>query len=73
MTNGLYGRCIHDLNPIECSWCKENQKLRELIREAIELEKRFSHVVFCDEHVCSKYHEFSLTAVFERLLEESKK
>ncbi len=33
MTNGLYGRCIHDLNPIECKWCKQNQKLRELLEK----------------------------------------
>jgi len=73
MTNGLYGRCIHDLNPTECSECDQNQKLRGLIELDLALEKKYPHVVFCEKHVCSRYHEFSLKTVFERLLKESKK
>jgi len=37
MTNGLYGRCLHDLNPNDCNWCVQNQKLRVLIEERIRL------------------------------------
>ena len=67
MTNGLYGRCIHDLNPTECSLCDQNQKLRELIDEK-ELG------IFIHSNGRMVTHEFidNMKEV-QKLLEESKK
>lgn len=33
MTNGLYGRCLHDLNPNECDLCVFNEKVVSYLRE----------------------------------------
>jgi len=71
ITNGLYGRCIHDLNPTDCKWCKENQKLREL------MEKRLKECqdVYNDNTNSASHREDALTmgTTIQGLLDACKK
>jgi len=72
MTNGLYGRCIHELNPTECIWCKQNQKLRELIEKRIE-ELKQSQIIKTEKYDSNWRAIEEALSELQKLLEESKK
>ena len=42
-------------------------KILEAIHRLLDMEQSYPHVVLCKGHCCSKYHEYPLEKIFERI------